>query len=661
MAETGKPASNPLGSLALERSSAFRRVWRAFAMAWHWNRYDLFISYRRSDGSDYARALCVALESTQFSCFLDRERLSAGTSLRADLVAALKDSAVLIVVASPEAHRSAYIERELDVFAALNRTIIPINVESGLQLLGHKVFVERDILHIDEQREAFLAGVPSAETLRGIQDAFRVVRRQVRFLVMTTATALAVGLTLALVGIYAADQAAIAGEATQRQKIETERADSASRAARAQTRIADSLSRVADSSSRAAIREQQRARSSRLLSDAYDVRRRFEQLESREYDPRRLPLLIRLALESQETWPNDYATELLRDLVRRTPKPVGTWRAPSALAAIGVSWRDTSVVIVSSAGSIWRWWWMRQATPSLVATLPRGFSVLSASVDRSGNEIAIGCSNGLLVVSQKEGTMKIRHSLEGRRIEAVSYRGVFAEQLVALSEQSLHVSEAPDGEWRSIPLRGSFRRLLPSWVARDTVIVQSDGGHFQEVGLRGGGRVDSMRVDFIQAMGFVEPSPGYVVGTDVRWGLTFQKIGSDDRPFPRIKFPGQLMGRSAVCHNYLAIATNHKEGGQVVYMVHYPNGTEMGKGLSLEQIEELAWSGDCAFLILRTSRGIVKVWESGLDPRENSGFRTMSKRDANGDGLLRAARDRIPRSITRSESLQFLRPDSKRR
>lgn len=61
-------------------------------------KYDLFISYARRDGRNYAQKLRDQLRKLDFACFLDLDELPPGIPLNSTLLRALRRSAVLVIV-----------------------------------------------------------------------------------------------------------------------------------------------------------------------------------------------------------------------------------------------------------------------------------------------------------------------------------------------------------------------------------------------------------------------------------------------------------------------------------------------------------------------------------------------------------------------------------
>ncbi|PZM08078.1 TIR domain-containing protein [Rhizobium tubonense] len=96
--------------------------------------YDFFISYRRSDATGYASALASELKKADFRCFLDDESAVAGDILKERLLAALRRSRKLIVIASPELAKSTWVPVEVEAFLGTGRDIISINIQNGLDI-----------------------------------------------------------------------------------------------------------------------------------------------------------------------------------------------------------------------------------------------------------------------------------------------------------------------------------------------------------------------------------------------------------------------------------------------------------------------------------------------------------------------------------------------
>src|SRR6185503_18109915 len=143
-------------------------------------RYDIFISYARTDGKEYALKLRDQLKQLDFSCFLDYDELPAGNSLNNTLKRALKRSATLIVVGTERATKSQYVALEVSEFAGTGRAIIPIDIEGTLAEVPWTVVKERDLVWIDEVKAALTKSIPSPNVADSIDKLFKYTRRNSR-------------------------------------------------------------------------------------------------------------------------------------------------------------------------------------------------------------------------------------------------------------------------------------------------------------------------------------------------------------------------------------------------------------------------------------------------------------------------------------------------
>lgn len=85
----------------------------------------IFVSYSSND-SDYAKKLHDHLFSEGFEVWLDRERLKPGTRFTPELERAVKECAALIVIMSPEAKDSPWVENEVLTAKNAKKLIFPV-------------------------------------------------------------------------------------------------------------------------------------------------------------------------------------------------------------------------------------------------------------------------------------------------------------------------------------------------------------------------------------------------------------------------------------------------------------------------------------------------------------------------------------------------------
>ena len=231
----------------------FRRLFR-FVF-----RYDIFISYARSDGAKYAAALKDQLTKLDFSCFLDVEELPPGNALTGTLRRALKGSATFVVVVTERAVGSRYCALEIESFAATERAIVPIDFGGTVAKAPWRWVKERELVWIDETPDALTRNLPSPIVADSIDRLFKYTRRNVRvrgqwigvlvlFLVgAAVATfvirqqvneARAASVEAQLQKTEAAKQTAIAGEATRTALAAQDQAKKAAEEAKKQEEIA---------------------------------------------------------------------------------------------------------------------------------------------------------------------------------------------------------------------------------------------------------------------------------------------------------------------------------------------------------------------------------------------------------------------------------------
>lgn len=98
--------------------------------------FDIFISYRRSDGTDKARILDIAFKNEGFRCFLDYNSIEGGL-FEQRIEAAIKDAPIFVLVMTPDYftrcnQEGDWVRREIELALANEKTIIPINIDGIL-------------------------------------------------------------------------------------------------------------------------------------------------------------------------------------------------------------------------------------------------------------------------------------------------------------------------------------------------------------------------------------------------------------------------------------------------------------------------------------------------------------------------------------------------
>ena len=108
--------------------------------------FDVFISYRRSDGDAIARILNAEFALRDFRCFLDFDSLGGG-KFDEKIEAAILDAPVFVMVLTPDYFsrcndKGDWVRREIELALANNKIIVPINYDRNLN--GIPDYLEED-------------------------------------------------------------------------------------------------------------------------------------------------------------------------------------------------------------------------------------------------------------------------------------------------------------------------------------------------------------------------------------------------------------------------------------------------------------------------------------------------------------------------------------
>ncbi|MEE0936966.1 MAG: TIR domain-containing protein, partial [Bacteroidales bacterium] len=108
--------------------------------------FDVFISYRRSDGDAIARILNAEFALRDFRCFLDFDSLGGG-KFDEKIEAAILDAPVFVMVLTPDYFsrcndKGDWVRREIELALANNKIIVPINYDKNLN--GIPDYLEED-------------------------------------------------------------------------------------------------------------------------------------------------------------------------------------------------------------------------------------------------------------------------------------------------------------------------------------------------------------------------------------------------------------------------------------------------------------------------------------------------------------------------------------
>lgn len=92
--------------------------------------FDFFVSYCRDASTiEYAQALQRGLVERDFKCFLDSTHINPGEKLTWRIRLCLKRTRCLVVLATERALQSEWVAKEIGLFSARKRAIVPIDLE----------------------------------------------------------------------------------------------------------------------------------------------------------------------------------------------------------------------------------------------------------------------------------------------------------------------------------------------------------------------------------------------------------------------------------------------------------------------------------------------------------------------------------------------------
>ena len=137
---------------------------------------DIFISYSRKDGYDYA--LQLSLELKDYDVFIDQMGSLPGKEIPPSVRRRLRNASVLVIVGTPAAAQSPAVEEEIRLFLQTQRAIVPISVDGALEA---SPFFDSAIFGLaiaEEHRQAMQEGQPSTSVLDRIRQAFQYTRRR---------------------------------------------------------------------------------------------------------------------------------------------------------------------------------------------------------------------------------------------------------------------------------------------------------------------------------------------------------------------------------------------------------------------------------------------------------------------------------------------------
>ena len=126
--------------------------------------YDIFISYSRKDGTQFASSLANTLTEKKITCFIDQWGTEPGEKLPKGLKRTLMNSRIMVIVASPKAVHSESVLQEIDLFIKKSQgLIIPIDFDCIQEASWFRKI--SGLARSDESLTQLHTGIPSDKTI----------------------------------------------------------------------------------------------------------------------------------------------------------------------------------------------------------------------------------------------------------------------------------------------------------------------------------------------------------------------------------------------------------------------------------------------------------------------------------------------------------------
>lgn len=170
--------------------------------------YDGFISHARADGRPYAIALWTALEQLGLTICFDREDFHAGDPLNSTLRRTVRGSKCLILLDTPRARTSRWVQDEVVGAIAAGRPIVPIQHTDAASVAWQPEGAAAHLatlIHCDETADHFARGEVRFEITDAIRASMRKSSTRQKF--RRTAMALAAAAALVAAAVVTASLA----------------------------------------------------------------------------------------------------------------------------------------------------------------------------------------------------------------------------------------------------------------------------------------------------------------------------------------------------------------------------------------------------------------------------------------------------------------------
>ena len=146
---------------------------------------DIFVSYCRSDASDYALALATQLTDRGFTTYIDQWETEPGVKVPPRILRKIKWSAMFVLIVTPNAMVSESIQDEVTTFVTTGRAIVPIHLDGQIESAIWWPTIQGLAIAQEPPKEAV-----SAEVLTRIENSFRYGKKNTKLRRATLAVGL---------------------------------------------------------------------------------------------------------------------------------------------------------------------------------------------------------------------------------------------------------------------------------------------------------------------------------------------------------------------------------------------------------------------------------------------------------------------------------------
>ena len=166
--------------------------------------YDIFISYSRMDGLDYAYAVAQYFMKKGYECYIDQlTSVMPGKELPPNIKDAVKRSTAFVLIGSDGTRLSEPIANEIDLFLNNNKNkpLIPVTIEGSIN--NSAVWYNKilGLALINDSKESLANANPSADVLNRIENSL-TFKKKSKKLRQTSISILIIGILLSGLLVY---------------------------------------------------------------------------------------------------------------------------------------------------------------------------------------------------------------------------------------------------------------------------------------------------------------------------------------------------------------------------------------------------------------------------------------------------------------------------